>query len=391
MPIELGQIEAIFRYPVKSMRGEPLDAAALGWQGIDGDRRFAFRRLEDRGEFPWLNPSKLPELVRFTPQCEDGGLLPTHVRTPEGELMPVFGEALAADVSRRCGAPVEMMRLKHGIFDEATISVITTDTVREIARLAGVGADVRRFRPNLVVRSTRAVPFEEDDWLGGLLTFGEADDAPAVAVTMRDLRCALVNHDPDGGGSAPEVMKAVVRANDNYSGVYATVTRIGRLAVGQTVLLHPRGGSHLAFEQLRELFLEALANRFRPLECSRFRRADLSARRQVARVEVCDLLCERRLLEHDGGLAVEPLAARVEVVRADERDAAIDDGVLGVIEALRLTRVGRSLALPLPDFYARTLRTALHLGARVHREQLIVVATAQEAHAGLVVGLGTIR
>jgi uncharacterized protein YcbX len=51
MPIEIGQIEAIFRYPVKSMRGEPLDAATLGWHGLDGDRRFAFRRLDERGGF----------------------------------------------------------------------------------------------------------------------------------------------------------------------------------------------------------------------------------------------------------------------------------------------------------------------------------------------------
>ena len=43
MPIEIGQIEAIFRYPVKSMRGEPLTAASLGWHGVDGDRRLAWQ------------------------------------------------------------------------------------------------------------------------------------------------------------------------------------------------------------------------------------------------------------------------------------------------------------------------------------------------------------
>ena len=241
MPIEIGQIEAIFRYPVKSMRGEPLDAATLGWHGIDGDRRLAFRRLDDRGGFPWLTASKLPDLILFTPQRREDGnseALPTHVLTPEGEEMPLFGEALAAEVGRRYGAPVQMMQLKHGIFDEASISVIASDTVREVSRLAGKSADVRRFRPNILVRTTRAVPFEEDEWLGGVLTFGEADDAPAVAVTMRDVRCVMVNFDPDGGSPAPEVLKAVVRANQNNAGIYGTVTRIGRLAVGQTVFLH---------------------------------------------------------------------------------------------------------------------------------------------------------
>jgi uncharacterized protein YcbX len=242
VPIRIGQIEAIFRYPVKSMRGEPLDNVALGWHGLDGDRRLAFRRLDERGGFPWLTASKLPDLVLFTPQRSkdaNGGTLPAYVLTPEGEELPSLGEALAAEVGRRYGAQVEMMQLKHGIFDDASVSVITSDTVRELCRLAGRVADVRRFRPNIVVRSPRAVPFEEDEWVGGVLTFGDGDDAPAIAVTMRDVRCAMVNIDPDNGSLAPEVLKAAVRANENNAGIYGTVTRIGRLAVGQTIVLHP--------------------------------------------------------------------------------------------------------------------------------------------------------
>jgi len=240
MPIEIGQIEAIFRYPVKSMRGESLEAATLGWHGLDGDRRLAFRRLDECGGSPWLTASKLPDLIRFTPRGREGGsgeALPTHVCSPEGEEMPMFGEALAAEVGRRYGAAVQMMFLKQGIFDEASISVITSDTVGEVCRLAGRSTDVRRFRPNILVRSRRAVPFEEDEWLGGVLTFGDGDDAPAVTVITRDVRCAMVNFDPNGGSAAPEVMKAVVRANQNNAGIYGTVTRIGRLAVGQPIVL----------------------------------------------------------------------------------------------------------------------------------------------------------
>jgi uncharacterized protein YcbX len=151
--------------------------------------------------------------------------------------MPVFGEALAAEIGRRYRAPVQMMQLNHGTFDEAAISVITSDTVREVSRLAGTIADIRRFRPNIVVRSLRAVPFEEDEWVGGVLTFGEAADAPAVTVTMRDVRCAMVNFDPDSGSPAPEMLRAVVRVHQNTAGIYGTVTRIGRLAVGQTIVL----------------------------------------------------------------------------------------------------------------------------------------------------------
>ena len=154
---------------------------------------------------------------------------------------PIFGEDLAAEVGRRYGAPVEMMQMKHGIFDDASVSVIATDTVREITRLAGQAPEVRRFRPNILVRLMRSNPFQEDDWLGGVLQFGEGNDAPVIAVTMRDVRCSMVNLDPDTATPAPEVLKAVVREHRNTAGIYGTVIRTGRLAVGQTIMFESRG------------------------------------------------------------------------------------------------------------------------------------------------------
>jgi uncharacterized protein YcbX len=240
MLTEIGYVEAIFRYPVKSMGGERLEAANLGWHGLEGDRRLAFRRMDDHGGFPWLTASKLPDLLLFAPQRrQDGaqGDLPTHIRTPDGEEMPIFGEDLATEVGRRYGSPVQMMHLKNGIFDDANISVIASDTVHEIGRLSGRSLDVRRFRPNVVVRLLRSLPFQEDEWVGSVLSFGEGDDAPVITATMRDLRCSMVNLDPDSASPAPEVMKAIVRANQNNAGVYGAVTRVGRVAVGQPILL----------------------------------------------------------------------------------------------------------------------------------------------------------
>src|SRR5260221_5219061 len=150
MHIEIGHIEAIFRYPVKSMGGERLDAAKLGWHGLEGDRRLAFRRMDDRGGFPWLTASKLPDLLLFAPhRCGDGvqAELPTHIRMPNGEVLPLSADGLAAEVGRRYGAPVQMMQLNHGIFDGGSISVSASDTVQEIGRLAGRSLDMRRFRP----------------------------------------------------------------------------------------------------------------------------------------------------------------------------------------------------------------------------------------------------
>ena len=238
MSIKIGEIEALYRYPVKSMRGESLDIADLGWHGLDGDRRLAFRRVDDRAGFPWLTASKLPELILFAPQRRGpaaNGDLPTHVRTPEGQELAVFGEELARDVGDRHGSPVEMTHLNRGIFDEASISIIASATVHEVARLAGQRPDVRRFRPNILIASMRSVPFEEDEWVGGVFCFGETNEGAAIGVTNRDERCSMVNFDPDSAQRNPEILKAIVRLRDNKAGVYGAVVRRGQIAVGQPV------------------------------------------------------------------------------------------------------------------------------------------------------------
>ena len=170
MPIEIGEIAALFRYPVKSMRGEPLDAADLGWHGLDGDRRLAFRRVDDRGGFPWLTASRIPELILFSPEHQGvdvNGSLPTHVRTPAGEMLPTFSPELAAEISRRHGSPVEMTHLNRGIFDEASISVIASATVSEIGKLAGhPRTSVDSGRTSSLPRRDRSRSRKTNGWEG---------------------------------------------------------------------------------------------------------------------------------------------------------------------------------------------------------------------------------
>jgi uncharacterized protein YcbX len=238
MGIELGHISALFRYPIKSMAGERLDAAQLGWHGLEGDRRLAFRRLADRGAFPWLTASRLPELLLYKPvgrQDTTGEPLPTHVRTPDGKEYALTDEALLNEIAARHRAEVELMQFRHGIFDEAVVSAIALVTIRGIAREAGHDADVRRFRPNLVIDTKGAQPFEEDRWVGKILEFGPEGTGPAISVTMRDLRCVMLNLDPDTAEADAEVMKTVIRMNENHAGVYGTVVRTGELRVGQVV------------------------------------------------------------------------------------------------------------------------------------------------------------
>ena len=230
--IHLGHVHELVRYPVKSMAGVATNSAFLGWHGLEGDRRFAFRRLNDKSDFPWLSASRLPELLLYQPH---GLEEPTHVRTPEGLDLPIGSPELQNDVAEKFGSPLELMKLKHGIFDDATVSVINLATIAAIGREAGQDLDTRRFRANIVIASDSTEPFLEDGWIGGRLVFGSGEAGPMISISMPDPRCVMINLDPDTAKQDPRVMKAAVRLNDNNAGAYATVARTGQISVGQPV------------------------------------------------------------------------------------------------------------------------------------------------------------
>jgi uncharacterized protein YcbX len=240
--IHLGRIKELARYPVKSMAGVPMDSAFLGWHGFPGDRRFAFRRLDDSGGFPFLSASRLPDLILYRPAGEEEGAAeptPTHVTTPDGATLPLRSVELRDRIAGQLGSSVELMQFKHGIFDDACVSVIDIATISAICEEGGQKPDTRRFRANVVLETNSAQAFREDDWVGGRLAFGDPETGPMVSVTARDVRCMMINLDPDTAQQHPQLMKTVVRRNDNNAGVYGTVIRTGHVAVGEPVTLLP--------------------------------------------------------------------------------------------------------------------------------------------------------
>jgi hypothetical protein len=237
---QLGHVCELVRYPVKSMAGIATESAFLGWHGLDGDRRFAFRRPGDQSGFPWLTASRLPELLLYHPIGLDqssGEPLPTHVRTPAGVDLELGSKELEREIAERSGGGVELMKLKHGIFDDSSVSVIGRATIAGISREAGVPLDTRRFRANIVLETLESDPFIEDEWVGRRLVFGEEEPKPAVNVTVRDVRCMMINLDPDTAIQDARMLKTVVRLNENHAGVYGAVTQTGVINVGQPVSL----------------------------------------------------------------------------------------------------------------------------------------------------------
>jgi uncharacterized protein YcbX len=235
---EVARVVALYRYPVKSMGGEGLSSATVGWHGVAGDRRLAFLRRGASGGFPWLTASKLPALINWQPRRQEGAAdeaLPSLVRKPDGVSMELRGEELRREISAMHGTEVELVQIDNGIFDDAPMSVISRATSAAIAADAGTADDVRRFRPNVVVETTGGAAFEEDQWLGRPLQIGE--EGPQLMAALHDVRCMMINLDPDTAALDPRMLKSAVRLNENRAGVYATIMRTGRINVGDAVYL----------------------------------------------------------------------------------------------------------------------------------------------------------
>jgi uncharacterized protein len=241
--IRVGSVAALWRYPVKSMAGEPLEHAEVSWHGVPGDRRWAFIRSGTlMSGFPWLTLRECPELWRYRPSFAEPHLPDksrTVVVTPTGAELDVIAPELAAELGDCAG----VIRNDRGFFDTMPLSVLTTQTLAALSTLVGAAApnlagealDVRRFRPNLVIDSASAEPFREDAWVGRVLRIGEL----RVRIDKRDKRCVVVNIDPVTIERSPAILRAIARERDSCLGVYGTIVEPGRVAVGDPVAVEP--------------------------------------------------------------------------------------------------------------------------------------------------------
>ncbi len=231
--VELGRVAALLRYPVKSMAAEPLEEVEVSWNGLAGDRRWAFIRggLERSG-FPWLTIRERPDMGLHRPsfvEPDRPDASPVAVRTPSGDVLDVLDPALAA----RLGDGVRVIKQDRGVFDTMPLSLITTRTIAGLGAMVGAELDLLRFRPNVVVEPTGDAQFPEDAWVGSVLRVGEL----RMRVDKRDQRCVMVNVDPTTTERDPAILRAIGRERDTCLGVYGTTVQPGRVAVGDVVVL----------------------------------------------------------------------------------------------------------------------------------------------------------
>src|SRR3954452_22039930 len=154
---EIGRVVALWRYPVKSMAAESLDAVDVSWHGLAGDRRYAFVRAGlERSGFPWLTIRERSDMWHYVPRFDGDRTL---VRTPSGSEFDVTDPALAAEL----GHGARVIKQNRGVFDTMPLSLLSTGSVEGLRD----GLDPRRFRPNILLGGAG-----DDDLVGQVLRIG---------------------------------------------------------------------------------------------------------------------------------------------------------------------------------------------------------------------------
>lgn len=211
-------IEEIWRYPVKSMAGEQLDAADITEHGIAGDRIIQARNAGGR----LFTARTRPELLRHKAVLGENGDVLVDGR-------PWQAKEVVLDVEKAAGAGTRLVRSHADDRFDVLPLLVTTDGM-----FAAVGDDRRRFRPNLVIGGVEGL--SERQWEGSRLRIGE------VVIGMDDLRarCIMTTFDPDTGKQNLGVLRRVQQEFSGVLGLNSYVITPGRVAVGDSVELLPR-------------------------------------------------------------------------------------------------------------------------------------------------------
>ena len=256
----IGQVDSLWRYPVKSMRGQELSEAFVAFSGIYGDRLFAFRSAASPAGFPYLTGREQQQMLRYRPRFRDAqkaarppnlteakalapGLTALHasraelavdVETSSGEILAIDDPALLRLLRTGIGSEhtLTLLQSDHAMTDCRPVSLFSIQTVQRLGQELGLTVDKRRFRANIYLDLTDTVGFGEDALVGRSLRIGSK---AVISILERDPRCKMITLDPETGESNPDVLRKVAQAHGGRAGIYAAVLVEGTLRKGDAV------------------------------------------------------------------------------------------------------------------------------------------------------------
>src|SRR5437773_7622657 len=261
MPI-IGTIESLWRYPVKSMRGEEMEEMFAGYPGVYGDRLFAFESSANPTVFPFFTGRDQRQMIRYrarfrnpekaarpvnvgeaeklspnlNPISADASELMVDVETPNGKTFAIDDPALIDNLRLNIEGNHELtlLRSDRALTDCRPLSIFAVQTAKRLGEESGIAVDKRRFRANVYVDLTASHGFAEDEFVGRSLRIGSK---VVVSILERDPRCMMITLDPDTAEKSPAILKAVAQAHSGMAGVYGAVLVEGMIHKGDPVEL----------------------------------------------------------------------------------------------------------------------------------------------------------
>lgn len=246
----IGKIDSVWRYPVKSMRGEAMDKVFVGYSGLIGDRVFAIHSDARATRFPWFTARNHPPLIqhkaRFLdpqettapanpeashPNLPEDEHFAVEIETPEGIIAPL-DDMFIASLPPRTGETLTLRYSPRNFVDVTPISLISHQTVAHLGEAIGTPLKVERFRANFNVDWGDKPGFFEDTLVGKRLRIGAQVE---IALTDRDPRCKMITLDPDTAEALPDLLKHVLDEHDGCAGVYGSVVREGFVQPGDPI------------------------------------------------------------------------------------------------------------------------------------------------------------
>jgi uncharacterized protein YcbX len=232
----LGQVRALYRYPVKSTAGQALEKAAVTGAGLASDRRWA-AYTEDGGVASGKRTRRFRPvigLMDWASNAEDDDDVPVLV-SPDGVRYraddPAASEALTAAFGQRLTLRPESSIQHH---DESPLHLLTTSSLAAVERLVGAPVDERRFRANIIVDTGVDPGFLEDDWIGAELAVG-TDVVLHLGAGMP--RCVMIDYPQKGVAGEHAVLRALGVHHGTKLGVQARAVSTGTLRVGDVLAL----------------------------------------------------------------------------------------------------------------------------------------------------------
>lgn len=268
---DVGSVVSLWRYPVKSMMGEELNAAEVTKGGLLGDRAYALVDSSDGKVASAKNPRKWPTLFDFRAVLADAPrpgveAPPVRITLPDGTIVSseqpdvheILSKVLKRELTlsslpdRRTATAEEYWPDIEGLdhrdtvtdfglpegtfFDCASAHLLTTATLDRLRALYPQGRfEVRRFRPNVVVETGNGeTDFVENAWIGKTLAIG---DAVRLSITGPCPRCVMTTLPQGDLPRDAGILRAAAQHNQANVGVYASVLQGGKIRRGDSVRL----------------------------------------------------------------------------------------------------------------------------------------------------------